>query len=248
MSPIESPVLLHDVWQAFFPGLPVSPDILMSWLTVLIMLAFAWSATRRLTWRPCKLQCAFEGLWCGIDDMARETIGHAYRPHLPLIVTLFLYIATGNLLGLIPGFKSPTANMSANAALALIVVVYSQILSMRAFGFLTYMKRFCGPPYWLAPLFILIRVIEQLARPLSLTMRLFGNIMAKEVVLSLLVFMTTVFWFSGDAVARGLTAMPLVLRPLIILLGVLVSIIQALVFTMLAMVYIGEAIEEQHAG
>ena len=248
MSELESPVLVHEAWKTLLPGLPVPADILMSWVTVLMVGGFVLLATRHLALRPGRLQAALECVWGWLDDLALQVIGAERRPFLPLLATLFLFLAFGNLLGLVPGFKSPTSNLNVNAALALIVVVYAQAVGIREHGWLAYLKRFCGPPYWLAPLFILIRVIEQLARPLSLTMRLFGNIMAKEVVLGLLVYMTTVFFLSEDVAARCLTVMPLLLRPLVILLGVLVSVIQALVFTMLAMVYIGESVEEQHAG
>ena len=248
MNAIEGPVLLHELWKAFLPGLPVQVDVLMSWLTMLIIIAFAWGATRHMQWRPKRLQSALEGLWFGVADLAQQVVGPSYRAHMPLLVTLFLFLSVGNLIGLAPGCKSPTSNLSINAGVALVVVGYSQAVALRAKGVLAYLKSFCGPPYWLAPLFILIRVIEQIARPVSLTMRLFGNIMAKEVVLGILVYMTMVFWMSDEVAARFLTAMPLMLRPLVILLGVLVSLIQALVFTMLAMVYIGEALEEQHAG
>ncbi|MBI3985971.1 MAG: F0F1 ATP synthase subunit A, partial [Lentisphaerae bacterium] len=86
--------------------------------------------------------------------------------------------------------------------------------------------------------------IEELARPLSLTMRLFGNILAKEIILAILLFLITFFFFSEGLVSKLLLPVPLLLRPAIILLGVLVSFVQAMVFTALAMVYIGEGIKE----
>lgn len=247
MNALESPIVLHELWKAWLPGVSVSPDALMVVFTAVLVCIFVCSALRRRAWRPGRLQAVFEWLWEELGNMAQQVMGHNYRPHLPLLATLFLFLIFGNLIGLLPGFKSPTASISANAGLALTVVIYSQAAGIKSLGLWAYLKKFCGPPYWLAPLFILIRVIEQIARPLSLTMRLFGNIMAKEVVLGLLVYMTLIFWMGGDVAARSLTAMPLLLRPLVILLGVLVSLIQALVFTMLAMVYIGEAVE-QHAG
>jgi F-type H+-transporting ATPase subunit a len=137
---------------------------------------------------------------------------------------------------------SPTANLNVNAGLAITVMLITATVRLRQHGIVGFVKYYCGPPYWLAPLFIVIRVMEEIIRPLSLTMRLFGNIMSKEIILSILVYMLTLLFFADNLYSKILMLVPFLLRPLVILLGVVVSLVQALVFTGLSMVYVGEAV------
>jgi F-type H+-transporting ATPase subunit a len=144
---------------------------------------------------------------------------------IPLIGTLGLFILFSNLLGLVPGFLPPTDNINITAGCAIIV-----FFSTHIFGFLEnglgYLKHFVGPKWWLAPIMIPIEIIGQLARPLSLSLRLFGNITGDHLVLAI---------FSG--------LIPLVIPVFALFLGVFVSIIQALVFILLSMMYISGATE-----
>lgn len=244
MEEIEGPLFLTLLVKRFWPGCPIPVDLLFMWLAVLLVMVFALTAAIRCRLRPAGAQNAFEMILDAVSDFTLKFIGKDGFRFLPLFFTLFLVILFSNLLGLIPGFKSPTANLNINAGMALVVAIFPQYVAIRHRGILGYLRSFCGPPYWLAPLFIIIRVIEQLARPLSLTMRLFGNIMAKEILLGILVYLMTMFFFSHDIASRLLFPVPFLMRPLVILLGVLVSVIQALVFTSLSMIYIGEAIHE----
>jgi F-type H+-transporting ATPase subunit a len=117
-------------------------------------------------------------------------------------------------------------------------------MNIRQRGVAGYCKHFCGPPYWLAPMFVIVRGVEMFTRPLSLTIRLFGNMLAKEIMLGVLVYLMTLLFFSHNIVSKLLAIMPFLLRPGILLLGVLVGFVQALVFTALAMSYIGGAFEK----
>jgi F-type H+-transporting ATPase subunit a len=147
----------------------------------------------------------------------------------PLIGALWLFVLIGNLIGLIPGFISPNDTLKTNVGIALLVFLLTHVYGVQEHG-LSYFKHFLGPSIWLAPLMLPIELISHLARPMSLAMRLMGNMLADHKVV-----------FSFFALVPLLVPLPFML------LGVLVCLIQALVFCTLAMVYIGMAVEhEEH--
>lgn len=249
MENIEGPYLLVGVWRLLAAsGEPPAwfLPLASAWLVMLILLALGVLAGRRLRLKPAPLQNAAELALDSIQGLSLQLAGPEAARFLPLFATLFLFILCSNLIGLVPGFASPTTNVNINAAMAIVVAVTSIGLGIRHKGAWGFLKHLCGPPYWLAPLFFIIRTMELITRPLSLTMRLFGNMMGKEIILGVLAYLVTLFFFSSGAMDKALTVVPLVLRPAIILLGVLVGFIQALVFTALSMSYIGEALEQHH--
>lgn len=151
------------------------------------------------------------------------------RRYLPLIGTLFLFILFCNLLSLIPGFLPPTATLKTNVALALLVFVLTHVFGVAAHG-PKYFKHFLGPVWWLAPLMLPIEIVSHLARPVSLSVRLLGNITADHKV---------------GAVIFAL--IPLLIPVLLLGLGVLVAVVQAIVFSLLSTIYISTAIaHEEH--
>ena len=160
-----------------------------------------------------------------LDDI----IGHRGREFLPLIGTLAFFILFSNLLGLIPGFLPPTDNLNTTLACALVIFFATHYYGLKAHG-IKYLKHFLGPVLWLAPLMLPIEIISHLARILSLSMRLFGNIMADHMLLAL-------------TLAAPLF-LPLFLSPLSLFLGVFVSLIQTFIFALLSMIYISLAVEE----
>ncbi len=245
METLQGPIFIEELWSFLFPHHPVSSELLTSWLVMLLLIVAAWFMTRRLALRPGGLQNVFEMAIEYVASLARQIAGPEGARFAPLFITLFVFILCSNLIGLVPGFVSPTINLNVNAAMALIVAFASEYLAIRHRGVLGYFKHFCGPPYWLAPIFLAIRGMEVVTRPLSLTMRLFGNMLAKEIMLGVLVYLLTLFFFSHDLVSKLLTVVPFLLRPAILLLGVLVGFVQALVFTALSMSYIGAAFEEE---
>lgn len=242
MGDIEGPLLFE--WLSEHLGHGLSRDLLTCWFVFVILLVLAGFALRRISLRPSGLQNVFEFVWESVSGLCVQFGGHENLRFMPLYATLFLFILVSNWIGLIPGFASPTTNVNVNAALALIVAFSTEFMGIRQKGVGGYVKHFCGPPYWLAPMFIIIRGLEIFTRPLSLTMRLFGNMLAKEIILGVLVYMATLFFLSSDVMSRLLLPVPLLLRPAIILLGVLVGVVQALVFTALSMAYIGSAFEK----
>jgi F-type H+-transporting ATPase subunit a len=160
-----------------------------------------------------------------LDDI----IGHRGREFLPLIGTLGFFIFFSNFLGLVPGFLPPTDNLNTTVACALVVFFATHYYGLKAHG-IKYLKHFLGPVLWLSPLMLPIEIISHLARVLSLSMRLFGNIMADHMLLSL-------------TLAAPLI-LPLFLSPLSLFLGVFVSLIQTFIFMLLSMIYISLAVEE----
>ena len=159
------------------------------------------------------------------DNMGKE----GARMMFPMLCTFALYILVANMVGLMPGFMSPTSNLNITLGCTIIIFVTTHILGLKFHG-ASYIKHFLGPIPWLIPLMLPIELISHLARLLSLSIRLFGNIMAKETLLGIL------FMLAGAYFA-----------PLPILcLGVLVSIVQSLVFVLLSILYFSAAMEHAH--
>lgn len=150
------------------------------------------------------------------------------RRYLPLIGTLAFFIFFSNILSLFPGFAPPTATLKTNIALALTVFVMTHVYGVIENG-PSYFKHFLGPVIWLAPLMVLIEIVSHIARPVSLSMRLLGNIAADHKV-----------------VAAFFGLIPLLVPVPFLVLGVLVAIIQTLVFCLLSMVYIQGAVAHEH--
>jgi len=225
----------------------IPPALLMSWITLAIVFVLSLFATRRLALVPRTLQGVLEMGLTFVYDLADSVIGPEARRYYPLFVGLFLYIFIGNLLGLVPGLACPTANINITAALALVVFFSTHYFGIREQGFFGYFNHMMGEvPVWLKPFMLLIELISQLARPLSLAFRLFGNMMAKEVLLAVLAMLVVLFLPSKNTVQKLLTAGPFLVLPFIYLLGMLISFIQAFIFTILTIFYIGGAVEVQH--
>ncbi len=203
--------------------------VIHSWLVMAILILGVLLLLKGTELIPRKGQNVFEVIIGGLEDFMVEITGPEGRFFFPFIATLFLYIFISNLLGLIPGFFSPTADLNTTLSLALCSFVYTHIIGFKFHG-KKYIKHFIGPVWWLAPLLFPIEVIGHLARVMSLSIRLFGNIFGKETVLGIL-FVLAGFY----------------LAPLpILFLGILVSFIQALVFMLLSIIYFVGAMEEAH--
>ncbi len=208
--------------------LHIGEHVTYTWFVMLVLLLVAFLASRSLSLVPSGLQNFMETVITGIDGLLEETMGEEGKQFFPLIATFALFILVSNLIALIPGFYPPTANLNTNAALALIVFFMTHYVGIKKHG-VAYLKHFMGPIVWLAPLMFIIEIIGHLARPLSLTLRLFGNMYGHEIVL--MIFIALV---------------PLFLPIPMMLMGVLVAFIQTFVFTLLAMIYIAGALEEAH--
>lgn len=205
-----------------------------AFLASLILMATAFMVNRSLKLVPTGLQNIMESVAEGILNLCEENIGHHWAKHFfPFIGSIALYVAVCNFMGLIPGFFSPTSNINNNIALAVPVFLATHVYGLRVHG-IGYLKHFLGPIRSLPglPLMILMFIIEgigHLVRPVTLSVRLFGNMVAKHIILLVL---------------AGLS--PWLVPTLILALGTLVSVIQAFVFTLLATLYLAGAVEEAH--
>ncbi len=217
----------------------VSPWLLLAYsgLVIVILAIFAILSTRRLTRVPTsRRQNLVELVVESLNGFVAGVIGPKGEKYTPFIGTLFIYILAMNLLGLVPGFKSPTSGLSITVSLALVVFVVYNIAGIREMGLLPYLRHLAGEPIWLAPLMLPIHMIGELARPVSLSIRLFGNIFGEETILAVLASMTFV-------IVRYVVAIPTQFP--IMLFDIFISFVQALVFSMLSAIYIAVAIEGQ---
>lgn len=224
--------------------LPFDASLLMTGLALAVIGLFSLAATKKITLVPKGAQNVLEVLLKVIYHFAHEMVGPKASNYYPLFTMLFFFILISNLLGLIPGLFSSTSKLSVTAGLALVVFFSTHYFGIKERGLIAYLGHWLGPgPLWIKPLIFIIEIIGELARPLSLAFRLFGNIFAKEIVLGVLALLIVIFLPSEDLIQKILTIVPALLRPMIIILGILVSIIQAFVFMILSMVYIGGAIQ-----
>lgn len=163
-----------------------------------------------------------------ITNLSESVIGHDGPKYVPLFGSLFIFILGSNLMGLIPGFTPPTDNFNVTLALGVVAFVAYNYYGLQAHG-IAYLKQFMGPLLLLAPLMIVVELFSHLFRPASLAIRLYGNMFADHLLLGIFTDLTKV------------------LIPVIFyLLGTFVSLVQALVFTLLTMVYVGLAISHDH--
>lgn len=202
--------------------------VTMTFLVVLIVIFLGVLVKKNSAEIPGRTQNVLELLVRGIYNMCDEVMGVEGRPYIPLIFGIGLYVAFSNYLGLIPGFLAPTANLNSTIAPALVVFFVYQYIGFKKHG-VHYIKHFLGPVGWLAPLMLVIELIGHLARPLSLSMRLFGNIFGEDLVIIIL-FMLVPF----------LVPLPM------FMLALFTTTLQAYVFMMLTMIYISGALEEAH--
>ena len=248
------------------PGLP--HHVLYTWIVIVFLFVVSFATTRHLALVPRGIQNFMEMVLEQFLAMLDDVIGHEGRRYLPLIATLGLYILVSNLLGLIPGLIAPTGNLNTTVACALIVFVTYHVIGARKVGVVAYLKHFAGPllgaelfpnravdlafKVVLVPLFFVIEIFSHLARPLSLALRLFGNMAGGHILLAVMFLLTMgmVGWiFSGSPGAIGLGVPGSLLLIaftswFLFPLKLLVAFLQAFIFCMLSMLYIAGAVEE----
>jgi F-type H+-transporting ATPase subunit a len=244
-------------WVSVIPALAHLPvhvvhsALVFTLLTIAVLLV--WNRLRRadLDIVPegrLSLLTFFETVYQTIAKLCEDIMGHHAPRFVYLVGALALWILFSNLLGVIPGLVPPTDNVNTNASCAIVVFLATHIYGFRAHG-IKYLKHFAGPTPWLAPLMIPIEIIGHLARPLSLTLRLFGNMFGDHMNLMVFVFMMTGL---TKAIIHGpvplwIFAPVAPLIPIIIIgLGIFVAVVQAYVFILLSMSYISGAIAEAH--
>ncbi len=228
-GPVNS--LLHAFGiQPKFPQAPITNFVAMEVLVVLVLiLLFIVVRSRLSVDRPGGLQHIVEGARNFVVSQSQEIIGHHSEQFTAFLVTLGLFILLCNLIGLIPGFESPTAVPSVPLGCAIVAFVYYNYQGTRKHGVLGYAKHFFGPVWWLAWLMLPIEIISHLARMLSLTIRLFANMFAGDMV--------TLVFFS---------LVPLGVPVLFLGLHIGVSLLQTYIFVLLTTVYLAGAVAEEH--
>ncbi len=205
------------------------PHIIYSWVVMILLIGAGYLATKKISMIPEKAQNVFELIVGGMEDFMVEFIGEEGRWVFPLVATIFIYIFISNLVGLVPGFFPPTANLNTTASCAIVVFVFTHYIGIKYHG-AKYIKHFLGPVWWMAPLIFLIELIGHFARILSLSFRLFGNMMGHETVLAILFMLAGAF-----------------LAPLpIMVMGIFVALVQAFVFFLLSIIYFQGSLEHAH--
>jgi F-type H+-transporting ATPase subunit a len=205
------------------------PHVVYSWVLMAILIISGALAAKSVKMIPAGGQNFFEVVISGIETFMVDTIGEEGRWLFPLAASVFLYVFIGNLIGIIPGFFPPTANLNTTASCALTVVIFTHVIGFKYHG-AKYVKHFMGPVWWMSPLIFIIEIIGHMARILSLSFRLFGNMMGHEIVLAIL------FGLAGAFFA-----------PLpIMALGIFVAFVQGFVFFLLSIIYFSGAMEHAH--
>jgi F-type H+-transporting ATPase subunit a len=242
-------------WDGYVPD-----HVTFTWVVMIVLAGLAFAASRNVALVPRGMQNFFEVVLEQFQQMIDDVLGPEGRPYLPLIATLGLFILTGNLLSLVPGANGPTTNLNTTAACALVVFFSYHAIGIRKQGALAYLAHFAGPvPLVLKPLMFVIEIISHLARPLSLTLRLFGNMVGGHILLAIIFFLMglqgLIGWaLSGSAIGAvvgGIGGIIMIVFTVGFLypLKILVSFLQAFIFVMLTMLYIAGAIEEaEHHG
>jgi F-type H+-transporting ATPase subunit a len=221
----EAPLFLHGLtignWH-------VPSFILYTWLVMALLIVISLAVRGSLKEVPSGLQNFMELAIGGLRDFTVTTMGPHGMDYFPLIGTAAFFILFSNLIGIVPGFESPTANINTTAACSAVVVVSTHIVGLQKHK-LAYIKHFLGPVPWLAWLMFPIEVIGHLARLVSLSLRLFGNIRGEDLVVAILFVLV-----------------PLLIPSVMFGLAIFTSFVQTFVFVLLTMLYLSGAMEHAH--
>lgn len=227
-GPVDS--LLHSLHvQPKYPQAPISNALAMELLVFLLLIAYFVIVRVSLNVeRPGSVQHLAEMTHEFVNDQGEQIIGHGSERFTGYLTALFLFILLSNLLGLIPGFESPTADVVVPLGFALVTFVYYHYHGIRSNG-AGYIKQFLGPVWWISPLLFPIEIISHCARVLSLTVRLYANM------------------FAGDLLTLAFFSLVPIGIPLVFLgLHLGVAVIQAYVFFLLAAIYLSLAVAHDH--
>ena len=231
MSSIES---VNSILPALpLPGLTEmqAVQVEFTWLAMIIVIAMTVAMAVGLKRVPGGFQNAMELIIEFITGLMKDLVGPRWPRYFPLVITVFLFIIVSNYLGLVPGCVAPTGSLNTTAGFAIVVFLYYNAVGIRLHG-IKYFKHFLGPIPIMAPLMLPLEIISELARPFSLSVRLFANMMAGHVIVGLLY---AAFFLVAPVVGM-------------LFEGCITAPIQAFVFSLLTMVYLGGAVmaDEEH--
>ncbi len=217
---------VHYGAREIFGGMTVNVNtLLITWLVMAIVFAIVMLATRNLQMIPGGAQNVLEAVIDFLTDLMDKNMGKEGRFMAPFIITLFLFLLVSNELGMVPGLASPTNDINTTLGMAVMVVLSVHILGCRQKGFFHHMSHFVKPH----PLFLPINIIEEVSKPMTLAFRLFGNILAGEILL----------------VVLGVLV-PFVIPTAWLAFSFVVGILQALIFSILSMSYLSNAFKSGH--
>lgn len=220
---LEQELIPHVVFS--IGPLQVTTTVIYTWIIMALTTGLFALLGRNLKVRPTRFQNALEWLVEAIEGLIGAVIPEQPRILLPLVGTLAIFIATANLGGLIPGLKSPTIDLNTPLALAIVVFFSVHYYGIHKHGLIGHLRHYVEPVFFMLP----IEIAGELARTMSLTFRLFGNILGEEIVVAVL-----------------FVILPVIVPVPMMLFSIFTSIIQAYVFTMLTVVYLGGAVQAQH--
>lgn len=200
---------------------PITDTLIAAWLSVIILVLFSYLVTRKLSLVPGRLQNAVELLLTSIENQIEPMLPGMAREFLPFIGTIFLFVGVGNLIGLVPGIASSTGDINTTVGLALVVFFVSQYHGIKALGIKKYLKGFVEPVFIMLPM----NIVGELAKPISHSFRLFGNIIGGGIIITL------IYQFAPW----------LIPVPLHLWFDLFVGVIQALIFGMISISYISTA-------
>ncbi|MEF8794666.1 F0F1 ATP synthase subunit A [Thiohalorhabdus sp.] len=208
------------LWQ--WGWLHINATMAYTWLVMALLTVGSWLISRRLSDGAdiSRWQNLLEVLVTGIRDQIREVSRQEPGRYLPFVGTLFLYIATANLLTIVPGYMAPTGSLSTTTALALCVLIAVPVYGIASKGVIGYLRKYSQPTVIMLP----FNIIGEISRTVALAVRLYGNIMSGTVIVAILLGLAPLFF-------------PIVMQ----LLGLLTGMIQAYIFAVLAMVYVASA-------
>ncbi len=216
-SPLTTAILFH------IGPVNITRPVVTTWAIMAALAVASRLVTLRLGLRPSRAQAVIELIVTGIMQQIEEVLRRQPRPLMPLLGTLFIFLVAANLSGVLPGVQAPTATLETPAALALIVFLAVHFYGVRSRGVLGYLASFAKPKLIMLPL----NLVSEVTRTFSMMVRLFGNVMSGEFVIALVVGLAGLF-------------VPIPLMALEILVGV----VQAYIFTVLATVFIGAAVDD----
>jgi F-type H+-transporting ATPase subunit a len=215
------------------PDRPIHNSLTMQLVVMVLLIGFFIHSRIVLSIeKPGTVQHTAEWIHEFVTNQAKQVIGHGYERYMPFVTTVLLFVVICNCFGLLPGFETPTSDPVVPLGIALLTFVYYHYHGLRENGLVRYVRHFMGPIWWIAPLMLPIEIISHFARIMSLTIRLYANMLASDLL--------TLAFFS---------LIPFVVPVLFLALHFGVSLIQAYIFMLLTMIYLSIAVtHEEHPG
>jgi F-type H+-transporting ATPase subunit a len=233
--------LVAAALRALGRPVPAHGDVIPDYLVMSGLVVVAWTIVCALVGRnlsvdnPSRLQIFFEDSISAAQSMLHDYVGHKGPRYLAIVSTMAVFILTGNLMGLVPGLKSPTSNINVTLGCALTVAVYYHIQGVKEQGLGAYLKHFAAPPgapLFIAPIMLPIEIISHLSRVLSLSLRLFGNIFAGGVMVAVIGLFPSFLLWAPTALWKAF--------------DMFIGLIQAFIFAFLSILYFSFAVSEEH--